>query len=255
MRPVTPLRIAMWSGPRNISTAMMRSWGQRPDTTVSDEPLYGYYLAKTGIDHPMAREVMASMETDWRCAAKQLTGPVPGNASIWYQKHMTHHLLPEVGLDWLDDLTHVFLVRDPTRVLASYVAKRESVTLDDLGFRQQAEIFDRVGRSTGATPPVLDAQDVLENPRRLLGLLCDALGVSFADEMLAWPAGPRDTDGVWARHWYAKVEASTGFGPPRRDAVALPEEFRPLAEECEPYYRRLWEGRLGGVSHAGAASK
>ncbi len=157
---------------------------------------------------------------------------------------MTDPLLPAVDREWRDELTHVFLIREPARVLASYAAKRGTATLDDLGFRQQVEIFDRVVNRTGSPPPVLDAQDVLEDPRRTLGHMCEALDVAFFEEMLTWPAGSRDTDGVWARHWYASVEATTGFGPPPRHEVKLPAELQSLAEECEPYYRRLREHRL-----------
>ncbi|MCP5373071.1 MAG: HAD family hydrolase [Hyphomicrobiales bacterium] len=240
-----PVRIAMWSGPRNISTAMMRAWENRADTAVVDEPLYAHYLAETGLEHPMRDRVLAAMDTDWRAVAATLTGPVPGGAAVFYQKHMAHHLLPGVGRDWLDGLTHCFLIREPARVLASYLQKRERATLDDLGFAQQVEIFERERARTGRVPPVLEARDVLADPERLLRLLCAAVGVDFDPAMLSWPPGRRDSDGVWAPHWYHAVEASTGFAPPRDEPVHLTGDLADLAAACEPHYRRLYEHRLG----------
>lgn len=238
------LRIAMWSGPRNISTALMRAWGSRDDTFVCDEPLYAHYLQATGIDHPGRDEVIASQDTDWRRVAAWLTGPVPGGRGIFYQKHMAQHLLPEIGRDWLDALTHAFLIREPAGMLASFTRVAGAATLAATGLAQQCELFDRVAGRTGRAPPVIDAADVLADPRALLGRLCDALGVPFQDAMLSWPAGPRATDGVWARHWYAAVEASTGFQAPAAPPAPAPPALRGLYEQCLPYYERLRAHRL-----------
>ena len=176
---VQPVRIAMWSGPRNISTAMMRAWGNRPDTFVVDEPFYAYYLKATGKKHPGADEVIATGETDWRKVVEQLTGPIRKGKRIFFQKQMTHHLLPEVDREWIVQYTNCFLIRDPREVIASYIKKQEDPTLEDLGFVQQAEIFDFVRTRAKSTPPVVDAKDVLENPERILRLLCEAVGVEF----------------------------------------------------------------------------
>jgi hypothetical protein len=243
-------RIAMWSGPRNISTAMMRAWGNRADTVVSDEPLYAHYLLKTGLLHPGAHEVIAQHETDWRKVVERLTGPLPRreqatgqSPTIWYQKHMAHHLLPEIGRGWLDQLTHAFLIRDPREMLTSLLKNIPNPTLRDTGLPQQVEIFGHVRACVG-TPPVIDARDVLERPRHMLTRLCQALDVPFTDAMLHWPAGRRDTDGVWAEHWYANVERSTTFEPhiPRREDV--PSGLQPLLRECMQYYRQLHDSRL-----------
>lgn len=239
------VRIAMWSGPRNISTAMMRAFGNRPDTVVTDEPLYGHYLLRTGLDHPGREAVIGAQETDWRKVTAALTGPVPGGRRVWYQKHMTHHLLPEIGRDWLDRLTNCFLIRDPREVLASYVRTRAQPTLADLGLPQQVAIFEQVRARTGRVPPVLDARDVLGDPRRMLGLLCATIGIPFSERMLAWPPGPRPSDGVWGRHWYQSVWRSTGFRPYQPPTTPLPEALQPLAEACAPYYRMLHAHRLG----------
>ena len=216
---IAPIRIAMWSGPRNISTAMMRAWGNRPDTFVIDEPFYAFYLEATGKKHPGADEVIATGETDWRKVVTQLTSPLPTGKRIFFQKQMTHHLLPEVDREWLAGVTNCFLIRDPREVIASYVKKRKDPALEDLGFVQQAEIFDFVREHTNAIPPIVDARDVLENPERTLRLLCDAVGVEFSDSMLSWPPGLRDTDGIWAKYWYGEVARSTSFEPYRRDTM------------------------------------
>ena len=207
-----PLRIAMWSGPRCLSTALMRSFENRPDTEVSDEPLYGYYLRETGAAHPGAAEIIEAMETDWRAVVATLTGPAPAGAAIWYQKHMAHHLLPEIDREWMSSLQHVILLRDPRRVVASYARRRAEVRPEDLGFEQLAEISDYVARQ-GRPVIAVDADVLVRSPRRVLLALCDALEIEFREEMLSWRAGPRPSDGVWAPHWYAGVWASTGFSP------------------------------------------
>jgi hypothetical protein len=240
-----PIRIAMWSGPRNISTAMMRSWGNRPDTFVCDEPFYAHYLHATGREHPGADEVIASGERDWRNVIEQLTGDVPDGKHIFYQKQMTHHLLPQIDRAWLGVVTNCFLIRDPREVIVSYIKKNNDPTLEDIGFVQQAEIFDWVRADTGAIPAVIDAGDLLENPRRILELLCDEVGVEFSDSMLSWPPGLRETDGSWAKHWYGEVVTSTTFrrSPPRKPEP-VPERLRDVYERCREYYDRLHVHRL-----------
>ena len=239
-----PLRIAMWSGPRNISTALMRAWGNRPDTIVIDEPLYAFYLGATGKRHPVAEEVMAAGETDWRKVVARLTGSVADGKPIFYQKQMTHHLLPEVGRDWLSRLTNCFLIRDPAEVIASYIKKNDDPVLEDLGFVQQAGIFDWVRARSEAVPPVIDARDVLQNPERILRLLCEAVGVAFDPAMLSWPLGLRETDGVWAKHWYGEVARSTSFQPYQPKSAPVPERLREIHERCQECYEQLYEYRL-----------
>ena len=238
------LRIAMWSGPRNISTAMMRAWGNRADTYVVDEPFYAFYLNETGVDHPGADEVIGAGETDWRKIVAQLTGPIPNGARIFYQKQMTHHLLPKVSRDWLREVTNCFLIRDPAEVITSYIKKNREPTVKDVGFVQQAEIFNFVQRQTGSVPPVIDADDVLRDPERMLRLLCDAIGVEFSDAMLSWLPGPRETDGVWAKYWYAEVERSTSFAPYRERKIDVPKTLREVHTRCREIYERLYEMRL-----------
>jgi hypothetical protein len=223
---------------------MMRSFGSRADTFVSDEPFYGCFLNDTGVDHPMREEVIAAMDCDWRRVMTSLRGEAPDGSPIWYQKHMWHHMTGPIGYEDFEGFTHAFLIREPARMIASYLRKRESAAFEDLGLERQAEFFEREADRLGKAPPVIDAGDVLANPPVVLSKLCDALGISWDKAMLAWEPGSRPTDGPWAAHWYASVEASSGFGPPETESVELPEDPRRLADRCNPYYERLARYRL-----------
>ncbi len=237
-------RIAMWSGPRNLSTALMRSFESRGDTLVTDEPLYAHYLKVTGLAHPGAEEVIAVHDPDWRRVVSWLTGPVPGGKALWYQKHMTHHLLPGIERGWLGELSNAFLLRDPRDVIPSLDAKFARPSLADTGLSQQLEIFECVRAKTGRVPPVIDSADLLRDPPGMLRALCSALGIPFTERMLAWESGRRATDGVWAKHWYHNVERSTGFAPERANHAPLADELRPLVAESMPYYETLHAARL-----------
>src|SRR5690606_21249983 len=236
-------RLAVWSGPRNISTALMRAWENRPDTIVVDEPLYAHYLHITGLDHPGREEVIAAGETDWRVVVDRLLGPVPPGVAVFYQKHMTHHLLSGIDRDWIGKLTNVLLIRDPREVVASYVRSRATVTPDDIGLPQQVRLYEELAAS-GEPPPVIDAGDFLRNPEGYLRALCAMVGVEFTDRMLSWPPGPRDSDGVWAPYWYAAVWRSTGFEPARERTGTLAGAAAEVAEACRPHYERLHAVRL-----------
>jgi len=249
------VRLAMWSGPRNISTAMMRAFGNRADCTVSDEPLYGAWLAASGADHPLREEIIAAMDTDWQHVVANLTGAAPDGKPLWYQKHMTHHLLPEMWRgDWLARLTHAFLIRDPAAVVASYLRQRGSVTPEAIGMPQQRRLFRFVRRELGQEPPIIDAGEFLTDPEGHLRALCTRLDLTFTEAMLAWPAGPRSSDGVWAVHWYRNVWASTGFAPAGQRPVALSPAAERVAEQCLADYRYLFDRRLivePGLSNPG----
>lgn len=238
------LRIAMWSGPRNISTAMMRAWGNRGDCAVSDEPLYAAYLAATGLDHPGRDEVIAAGETDWRHVVADLLGPVPGGATVWYQKHMSHHLLPGMDTDWVSGLRNVFLIRDPADVVASYIKSRAAVAPEDIGLLQQVALFERLRERDGEPPMVIDADDFLRAPEAYLRAICEFLGIAFTPRMLSWPPGPRASDGVWAPHWYDAVWKSTGFEAWRPRETALSGEALAVAHACRPAYQALHAQRL-----------
>jgi hypothetical protein len=237
-------RIAMWSGPRNLSTAMMRSFGNRADTFVSDEPFYGAFLETSGADHPMREEVIAAMDCDWASVMRTISGPAPEDRPVWYQKHMWHHMVGPIGHDdFAADFTHAFLIRAPELMIASYLRKREAARFEDFGLDRQAEFFEREADRLGHAPPVVDANDVLADPEGTLTALCAALGLAWDPAMLHWPPGRRATDGPWAPHWYQAVEASTGFGPPEPIPVLAGEAGR-VADKCRPYYEHLAAHRI-----------
>lgn len=234
----------MWSGPRTISTAMMRSWGSRSDTVVADEPLYAHYLDATDRPHPGREEVIAHHETDWRAVVDRITGPIPDEATLFYQKHMAHHLLPEMDWGWVQALRNAFLIRAPREMLTSLVEVLPEPTLSDTGLPQQWTLFQFLEAKRDSPPPVVDARDVLEAPRLVLAALCDALDVPFRSSMLSWPPGPRETDGVWAKHWYDAVYDSTGFQPYEPKDTPVPDRLKGMHEECQALYDNLYAHRL-----------
>jgi hypothetical protein len=236
------VRLAMWSGPRNISTALMRSWENRPDSMVVDEPLYAHYLAVTGLDHPGRDEVIASGDTDWTHVVRALLGPVPPGVDVFYQKHMTHHLTDDIDRAWIAQLTNVLLIRDPREVVASYLRSRDSVTANDIGLPQQWRLYEEL-QAAGATPLVIDSSDFLREPAAYLRGLCAHVGLTFTDAMLSWPPGPRDSDGVWGKHWYGSVWSSTGFMTYEAREIHLTAEGAAVAGQCQPLYDELREAR------------
>ncbi len=279
------VRIAMWSGPRNISTALMRAWEARGDTVVTDEPLYAHYLLKTGAPHPGRDEIVAHCETDWRKVVAELTGETDnkenlvdganrsgsrehdtlvGNADahgsrqrngtgdrdapvgkrIHYQKHMAHHLLPEMEGPWLDRLTHAFLIRDPAEMVVSLARITEHPGPDDTGLPNQCALYRRVTERMEHPAPVIDARDVLENPTGILEKLCAALGVPWTPSMLSWEPGLRPEDGVWAPHWYDQVATSTGFRSRPPGNREVPQALHELVETCRPLYEELHRNRI-----------
>ena len=234
--------IAMWSGPRNISTAMMYSFGNRADCVAWDEPFYAFSLVHRGNDHPMRDQIVAANESDWNRLVAKCTAPAA--KPLFYQKHMTHHMLAGYDRSWLLKLTNAFLIRAPERVLASYTKKWSEVSLRDIGFVEQAEIFDMVSQKLGRAPPVVDADDVLANPRHVLEALCRACGIAFDAAMLSWPKGPKPFDGVWAPHWYNAVWESTGFAKPEAKPLDLPPHLARIADAARPLYERLARHRI-----------
>jgi hypothetical protein len=223
---------------------MMRAWENRGDCAVSDEPLYAHYLAHTGADHPGRDEVIAAGETDWRRVTDSLVGPAPEGRPLWYQKHMTHHLLDHIEHDWIHGLVNVFLIRDPAKVVSSYVKTRATVTPEDIGVPQQGRLFDDIADRAGAAPPVVDADEFLRAPEAHLRALCGRLGIAFTERMLAWPPGPRASDGIWAPWWYTAVEKSTGFEAPRDTPIRLDADLARVADACRPVYESLRRHRI-----------
>jgi hypothetical protein len=240
--------IAMWSGPRNISTAMMYAFGNRSDCETWDEPFYAFSLKHLGNDHPLRDAILAAYDADYDRVAARCIAPPASGKPIFYQKHMTHHMHPGFDRGWVLDLTNAFLIRDPLAVLSSYARKWEDVSLHAIGIVQQSELFSLVADKLGSAPPVIDAEDVLSGPEFALRRLCSAMEIEFSPKMLSWPKGPKSFDGVWGTHWYNAVHASTGFERPRHQAaIALPAALRRIADEALPIYERLRSHRLSAM--------
>ena len=238
------MHLAMWSGPRNISTAMMRAFENRADTHVMDEPFYAAYLKDTGLYHPMREEILNTHETDWRRVIEACVAPPPSGIELIYQKHMTHHMLEQYDMSWLGGMHHCFLLREPARVLTSYDKKREQPTLSDIGLAQQVHLFDQIRAQTTVTPLVIDSADFLQQPRAYLEHVCAHIGLPFSEQMLSWPVGKRDSDGVWAEHWYNQVWASTGFKQPENAQFKLASHLQEVCSQAQPLYERLYKHRV-----------
>ncbi len=238
------MRIAVWSGPRNLSTAMMYAFAARPDCAVWDEPFYAAYLSKTGLSHPLRDEILAAGLTDPAAVIARCLGNVPEGKRVFYQKHMAQHMIEGIDRSWIAQCRNVFLIRDPARVIASYAAKRQNPSLADIGFCQQAELFDQVCQRDGRAPPVLDSVEIRKDPATQLQKLCSALGLDYTPAMLHWPRGGHRNDGVWARHWYGAVWNSTGFAKPEGPLPKLPPELQKVCDAARPYYDRMAAFRL-----------
>ncbi|MDA9719629.1 HAD family hydrolase [bacterium] len=233
------IRIAMWSGPRNISTAMMRSWESRTDTFVIDEPFYAHYLSVTNANHPGRDEIIQDGETDQSIVSKGLISDTDDSCSIYFQKHMTHHMIPSVDREWMKDVVNCFLIRDPKDMILSYIKVNSNLSMHLLGLEEQYELFEYVTKINGRAPPVVDSKDILMDPRKTLSLLCEKVGVIFSEEMLSWSKGVRDTDGIWAKYWYKNVINSTGFNIYKEKDDDVPSKYLGLYNECIKIYKEL----------------
>lgn len=238
------IRIAMWSGPRNISTAMLRSWESRADTFVVDEPYYAYYLSQNDLQHPGREDVLREGELDAAKVSHGLVNDTKGNCPIYYQKHMTHHLLDTIDRDWMRYVTNCFLIRDPKDVIISYSKVHPEITTVLLGVEQQREIFEYVKNIAGGTPAIIDSKDILMNPKDILSKFSDRINVEFSDEMLSWPKGARDTDGNWGKYWYKNVMNSTGFNQYVPKTEEVPKKYLSLYEESYKLYQDLHKLRI-----------
>ena len=236
-------RIAMWSGPRNISTAMLRSWENRPDTQVVDEPFYAFYLNKTRSPHPCFEAVLQSQSDNYEQVVSELT-QTACKSQVQYQKHMTHHMLTGTDLSWVKKLQHCFLIRSPAQVVNSYTRSRGVCSAEDIGIQRQFELYQDICEISGQDIPILDSNDVLKNPEGILKLLCEKLGVAFMPEMLNWPPGSRTSDGVWAKHWYKNVDNSSGFAPYSAKQLRLNDAQLSVVNQVQPFYEQLYKKRM-----------
>ena len=234
----------MWSGPRNISTALMRSWESRSDTFVIDEPFYAHYLSVTNVDHPGRDEIIQNGETDQSVVSKELISDIDDSCSIYFQKHMAHHMIPSVGREWMKDVVNCFLIRDPKDMILSYTKVNSNLSMHLLGLEEQYELFEYVTKINGRTPPVVDSKDILIDPRKTLSLLCEKVGVIFSEEMLSWSKGVRDTDGIWAKYWYDNVINSTGFNTYTEKNEVIRDEYLQLYEDCLKIYEKLSKHKI-----------
>ncbi|OSQ49896.1 sulfotransferase-like domain-containing protein [Marivita geojedonensis] len=237
------MRVAMWSGPRNLSTAMMYAFAQRADFEVVDEPFYGPYLRLTGLDHPMREQILASRPEDAFEVEQSLIGSIKDGKPNVYHKHMCQHMIEGIPRDFMAECVNVFLIRHPARVVASFAKGYPELTAEDIGFDAQADLFDHVV-SLGQKPVVVDSADIRENPQGMLQKLCDAIRLDFDPAMLRWPAGPKPYDGAWAPHWYGSVHTSTGFAGPEGPLPELAGELADLVERTMPAYRKLQAEKL-----------
>ena len=234
----------MWSGPRNISTALMRSWESRSDTFVIDEPFYAHYLSVTNVDHPGRDEIVQNGEADQSVVSKGLISDINDSCSIYFQKHMTHHMIPSVGREWMKDVVNCFLIRDPKDMILSYTKVNSNLSMHLLGLEMQYELFEYVTKINGRAPPVVDSKDILLDPRETLSLLCEKIGVVFSEEMLSWSKGVRDTDGIWAKYWYDNVINSTGFNTYTEKNEVIRDEYIQLYEDCLKIYEKLSKHKI-----------
>ena len=236
--------IAMWSGPRNVSTAFMRSFENRSDCFVSDEPFYSYFLNETGLDHPLKDKIIKSGIIDYSQTIDYLTGPIPHSKKVWYQKHMAHHILPNDDISWIKSLNNCLLIRHPNEVMLSYLKKNEIDTVEQLGYVQQINIYNMLVHDLGTPPIVIDARNLLEKPEEMLIKICKNFQIDFNKKMLSWPSGPRGTDGIWGQHWYKQVESSTGFKPYIKNNRVVPSKYQTIYRRCMKHYDFLYQNRI-----------
>ncbi len=229
--------IFMWSGPRNLSTALMRSFENRLDTKVLDEPFYAYYLKKTNLKHPMKKEIIKSYPNSQNKIIKLITTK-PKNKEIFYQKHMTHHIIKKTKLDWAIKGYNCFLIRHPAKVINSYVKKNSLKNINDIGFKKQFEIFNKIKKNK-LEFTVVNADTILKDPNKTIRMLCKLLKIRFTKKMLEWPKGGRSSDGIWSKVWYKNVEQSITFAIYKKEEIKVPKKYKKIYEESLKYYNEM----------------
>lgn len=232
----------MWSGPRNISTALMRSFASRTDTFITDEPFYGYYLHKTCKNHPIKNEIINKMSTNYNSIRKFLLGSIPNNKKIWYQKHMAQHILTNNNIEWTKHIMNIFLIRNPRDVVLSYIKKNKLNDIYQLGLPQQLKLFNFINNNKCL---VIDSDDILKNPKKMLSQLCEQINIPFNQKMLSWKSGLHETDGIWAKYWYDDVMHTTGFEKKlKNNAQCPPKEYVSIIKKSMVFYNKLYKHRM-----------
>ena len=233
------MRIACWSGPRNISTALMRSWSSRNDTFVSDEPFYAYYLKETGLNHPMAEKIIDYYPNTYDQVVNSINKKIPETKKIWYQKHMAHHLIDIKNIDWVKNFYNCFLIRHPKDVITSYISKNQLNHIDELGYPQQWKLIEYL-RANKKDIIVIDASILLKNPKKILNEWCKNLNIEFHETMLSWEKGSYPTDGIWWKHWYNNVINTTQFELFDKKSNIIPNRYQGIYNEALDYYEKLY---------------
>ena len=228
--------ICLWSCPRNISTALMYSFGNREDTEIYDEALYAYYLHKTGIKHPGYNEIINNMEIDCKKIINEII--LSPKKNINFHKLMTHFLI-DIDLDFLKKVSNVIFIRDPKEIINSYIKVIPNPTIEDIGIKQQFKLYNHLLESNNI-PLVLDSSILLKNPKKILTVLCNKLDISYSNKMLKWSKGPKKADGIWAKYWYKNVHKSSGFNNYEIKNIKLNSKNKKLAQDCEKYYNFLF---------------
>ena len=226
----------MWSGPRNISTALMRAFENRNDTYVWDEPFYAYYLFKTNINHPLKKEIIKKYDINEKIIIKKILQNPPKNKDVFYQKHMTHHILEETNIDWIKQGINCFLLRKPSKVISSYIKKQKLLNSEEIGFPKQLKIFNML-HSANKKIIVINADNLLKSPKETLVKLCNLIDIPYSDKMIKWKKGHRDTDGLWSKVWYNSVINSTSFKKNiKKNNIFIPKEYKKILDECNEIY-------------------
>lgn len=230
--------IACWSGPRNISTALMRSWSSRKDTFVTDEPFYAYYLKETQMNHPMHKKIINHYLSDYDEIVNHLINEIPNRKNIWYQKHMAHHLIDLSKIDWIKKCENCILIRHPKEVISSYTAKNELNCVTELGYPQQFELAKFLKKSN-CSFKIIDSADLLKNPKEILFEWCESINIQFDESMLHWKRGDHPNDGIWWPHWYNNVIETTGFQKYKKKDISIENEYDSIYNDSMEYYNYL----------------
>ena len=232
--------VACWSGPRNISTALMRSWSSRKDTFVTDEPFYAYYLKETKLKHPLYKEIIDKYSSNYDEVVNYLINRIPKDKKIWYQKHMAHHIFSFNNIEWINNCENCILLRHPKEVISSYSKKNKLNSVEELGYPQQYEIIKYL-KKINKSYVIIDSSELLKNPEKVLSNWCMKINIKFDKSMLRWEKGNYDSDGIWWKSWYDNVIKTTGFKEYEKKDINIENKYDSIYNESMKYYTYLKE--------------